>query len=65
MASGQSTFDQWKTTWFRVINDNSDPFVMNPAGFNWGYLDYTIDELIVPLKQRLAARGESFWFNLS
>jgi hypothetical protein len=65
IASGQSTFDQWKTTWFRVVNDNNDPFVMNPAGFNWGYLDYTIDELIVPLKQRLAARGESFWFNLS
>ena len=65
MATGQTTFDQWKTTWFRVVNDNSDPFVINPAGFNWGYLDYTINELILPLKQRLAARGESFWFNLS
>ena len=63
--AGQLTFNQWKVYWFQVVNDNSDPFVMNPAGFNWGYLDYTIDELIVPLKQRLAARGESLWLNLS
>ncbi len=63
--AGRLTFNQWQTYWFKVVNDNSDPFVMNPAGFNWGYLDYTIDELVVPLKQRLAARGEGFWLNLS
>ncbi|MCC6774104.1 MAG: Ig-like domain-containing protein [Gemmatimonadaceae bacterium] len=62
--AGQLTFNQWKVFWFQVVNDNNDPFVMNPAGFNWGYLDYTIDELVVPLKQRLAARGEGFWLNL-
>ena len=62
--AGKLTFNQWKVFWFQVVNDNSDPFVMNPAGFNWGYLDYTIDELVVPLKQRLAARGEGFWLNL-
>ena len=63
--AGQLTFNQWKVSWFQVVNDNNDPFVINPAGFNWGYLDYTIDELVVPLKQRLAARGEGFWLNLS
>ncbi|MEP7382706.1 MAG: Ig-like domain-containing protein [Gemmatimonadota bacterium] len=62
--AGQLTFNQWKVFWFQVVNDNNDPFVMNPAGFNWGYLDYTIDELVVPLKQRLATRGEGFWLNL-
>lgn len=63
--AGLLTFNQWKVFWFQVVNDNIDPFVINPAGFNWGYLDYTMDELVVPLKQRLAARGESFWLNLS
>jgi hypothetical protein len=62
--AGKLTFNQWQVYWFRVVNDNSDPFVMNPAGFNWHYLDYTIDELVVPLKQRLAARGEGFWLDL-
>lgn len=63
--AGQLTFNQWKVFWFQVVNDNNDPFVINPAGFTWGYLDYTMDELIVPLKQRLAARGEQLWLNLS
>lgn len=63
--AGQLTFNQWKAFWFQVVNDNNDPFVMNPAGFTWGYLDYTMDEVIVPLKQRLAARGEQLWLNLS
>jgi hypothetical protein len=64
-ASGQLTFDQWKVYWFQVVNDNADPMVINPAGFNWGYLDYTVEELIIPLKQRLQAKGEDLWFNLS
>ncbi|HJU74822.1 MAG TPA: Ig-like domain-containing protein [Gemmatimonadaceae bacterium] len=64
-VSGQLTFNQWKTYWFQVVNDNSDPLVINPAGFNWGYLDYVIEQLIIPLKQRLRARGDDLWFNLS
>jgi len=63
--AGQLTFNQWKVFWFQVVNDNNDPFVINPAGFNWGYLDYTMDELVVPLRQRLAVRGETLWLNLS
>ncbi len=64
-VSGQLTFDQWKVYWFQVVNDNADPFNINPAGFNWGYLDYVIEQLIIPLKQRLQARGDDLWFNLS
>lgn len=63
--AGRLTFDQWKVFWFQVVNDNNDPFVINPAGFNWGYLDYTMDELVIPLRQRLAARGEQLWLNFS
>lgn len=63
--AGRLTFDEWKVYWFRVENDNANPLVMNPAGFQFGYMDYTMDELVVPLKQRLAARGEGLWLNLS
>lgn len=63
--AGRLTFNQWKVSWFQVVNDNNDPFVINPAGFNWGYLDYTMDELVIPLRQRLAARGEELWLNVS
>lgn len=63
--AGGLTFNQWKKAWFQVVNDNADPFSMNAAGFNWGYLDWTIEQLIIPLRQRLAARGENLWVNFS
>ncbi|HEV8364355.1 MAG TPA: Ig-like domain-containing protein [Gemmatimonadaceae bacterium] len=62
---GQLTFNQWEITWFQVVNDNNDPFVINPAGFNFGYLDYTIEQLILPLRQRLQSRGEDLWVTVS
>ncbi len=63
--AGSLNFNQWKSYWFQMVNDNADPFVMNPAGFNWGYLDYVIEQVIIPLRQRLAARGENLWVNVS
>lgn len=63
--AGQLTFNQWEITWFQVVNDNADPFVINPAGFNFGYLDYTIEQLILPLRQRLQSRGEDLWVSIS
>lgn len=63
--AGQMTFDQWKANWFRVVNDNNDPMVINPAGFNWGYLDYVIEQVVLPLKQRWQAKGLDLWWSVS
>jgi hypothetical protein len=63
--AGQMTFNEWKANWFRVVNDNADPMVINPAGFNWGYLDYVIEQVILPLKQRWQAKGLDLWWSVS
>ena len=63
--AGRLTFNEWKTHWFQILNDNSNPFVTNTLGYNWGYLDYVIEQIILPLRQRLQAQGENLWFNLS
>lgn len=42
-------------------NDNGDPRVINPAGFHFTELDEVIDKVAIPLRQRLAARGESLY----
>jgi len=52
-------------TGYDIVNDNSDPFVINPNGFKFTTLDYQIDRFIVPLRQRAQARGESFYVNLN
>ena len=47
------------------VNDNADPNVINPNGFKWAYINWQMDKVVVPLRQKLAARGESLWFAVS
>ena len=57
------------TSWANVranrrvpVNDNGDANSINAAGFQWSFLDRQINEVIAPMKTRLAANGESlFW----
>jgi hypothetical protein len=48
-----------------IVNDNDDPFVINPDGFKFSYLDNTIDYVVLPLKQRLESKGEKLYVNLN
>ncbi len=61
---GQITFDDWKRSWFRPENDDSDPAHADPAGFQWSFLDNTIETVVLPLREKLRARGESLWVNV-
>lgn len=47
------------------INDNADPNSANASGFKWSFLDWQIDEYIIPLQTKLAARGETLRWGLS
>lgn len=47
------------------INDNADPNVLNANGFAWGELDFKIDNIVKPLRDRLLARGETLHVNAS
>jgi hypothetical protein len=62
---GQVTRAEARPHWYEIINDNADPFVTNPAGFQWSRIDNTIDEVVNPLRQRLMARGEELYVNLT
>lgn len=47
---------------YSPINDNADPNSINPAGFKFSNLDWQVSNYVLPLKNKLAARGESlFW----
>jgi hypothetical protein len=62
---GQITESQYNARRYEIINDNSDPNVINPNGFKWTSLDSTIDEVVLPMRQRLQARGETLWINVN
>jgi hypothetical protein len=56
--------DVWRAKRYETINDNADPNVLNLAGFKFSELDHRIDTVVTPLRQKLAARGESLYVNL-
>ena len=43
-------------TGYNIVNDNADPNVINPFGFNWTNLDQRIDRVVLPWRQRVLAR---------
>jgi phosphodiesterase/alkaline phosphatase D-like protein len=46
-----------------AINDDADPYHYNPSGFNWAAFDVTVNNLLVPLRNRLATQGEHLYVN--
>ena len=47
------------------MNDNGDPNILNSAGFHFTRFDHAMDHVVLPLRQRLAARGETLTTYLS
>lgn len=48
----------WHPYRYESINDNNDPLVANPAGFQFTELSYNSDSVIQPLRAALQQRGE-------
>ena len=49
---------------YKIVNDDADSNHINANGFQFRGLDYHIDYVVLPLKQRLEARGEKLYINL-
>ena len=62
--SGKIDARTWGGRRYKPVNDNDDPNVANPKGFHWSELDQTIDEVVLPVRKRLAAIGEKLYFNM-
>lgn len=63
--SDGGAYTTWRAKRYETINDNPDPNVINASGFHFTEIDATIDLVVNPLRQRLAARGESLYVNLN
>lgn len=56
---------RFRVPWFSPVNDNDDPRVADPGGFQFDWFDYNIDQVVLPLRDRLAARGERLYLSLT
>lgn len=65
LLAGRLTNSEWRCKRYTTINDNSDPNVMAPSGFHFTEMDERVEKLVLPMKQRLEAMGESLVLNLN
>ena len=61
---GQLTYKEIKRKFYHKINDNDDPNTINPAGFQFGQLDYIVKRMVLPMMERAKANGERIYLNL-
>jgi|CXWL01.1.fsa_nt_gi hypothetical protein len=64
-TNGSMTYTAWSPGRYEKFNDNSNPNSANLAGFQFAPLDYQVEKMVLPLKARLAARGEQLHINLN
>ncbi len=64
-TNGQISYNDWKARRYEIINDNNDPQVINPNGFKFYELDFNVENVVIPIRQRLAAKGEKLYLNLN
>lgn len=50
---------------FATVNDNNDPFRIDERGFHWSSLDNQIEELMLPMQERLERRGRRLFLNVN
>lgn len=63
--NGTMSYTDWSPGRYEKVNDNNDPNSANLAGFQFGPFDYQVEQMILPLKARLAARGEQLHINVN
>jgi hypothetical protein len=63
--SGAIGYREFRRHFYEKINDDSDPRQLNPAGIHFSQMDYQVEKMVLPMKQRLEARGEKLFVNLN
>jgi hypothetical protein len=55
---GKTTYKQYADLRYEKINDNDDPRVANPAGFQFSKFDHRMTSMVLPLVRAIEKRGE-------
>lgn len=65
MRAGTLDGQGWRASRYVTVNDDDDPFHINPGGFDFAGLDWRIDTTVLPLLERAKARGRKLEINLN
>ncbi len=64
-AAGKIGYREYKDHFYEKINDNADPETLNPAGVQFSDLDWRVENIVLPVKKKLEARGRHLRLNLA
>jgi len=56
---------EWRAVRYATVNDNGDPNSLNPSGFHFSELDDMVSRIVLPVKQRVEANGETLHVTLT
>jgi len=63
--NGTLPYAQWRCRRYATVNDNSDPNNLNLSRFFFTEMDDLIDNIAIPMRQKMQARGEQLYVNLN
>lgn len=64
-AASKIGYREYKMHFYEKINDNADPATLNPAGVHFSDLDWHFENIVLPVKKQLEARGRHLRLNLA
>jgi uncharacterized protein (TIGR03437 family) len=62
---GTIDYTRWRCVRYSTVNDNGDPSKINSSGYQFSELDDTVERIVLPVKQRMEARGEKLYLNVN
>jgi hypothetical protein len=64
LTRGEISGTAWRPLRYATRNDNDDPFNIDESGFDFTELDWRVETVVLPMAERLQARGERLYVNL-
>jgi glycosyl hydrolase family 30 len=65
MRKGEIDPAAWRAVRYATVNDNADPFSLRPGAFWFSELDDTVENIVLPMRERLAALGRRLFVNVT
>ncbi len=65
LKKGQITQSAFSCLGYTVVNDDANSQHINPAGFHFSELDSTVEQVVLPLRAKLAALGRKLYLNVN
>jgi O-glycosyl hydrolase len=63
--SGAIGYKEFKRHYYEKINDDPDPKRVSRSRIHFSHVDYQVENIVIPLKQRLEAKGEKLFVNFN